>query len=84
MDKYLRQKNLSLLRVAMERSAEQVEGFLPAMVVVQLALAYSTVYYLGLDQGGIRGAINYARSQDMKMGMVNIDKFVLALIKYME
>ena len=80
MDEYLRQKNLSLLRVAMEQSTAQVDGFLPALVVVQLSLAYSTVYYLGLDQGGIRGAINHARSQDIKMGLVNINRFLQALV----
>ena len=81
VDTYLRQKNIGLLRAAMHQSYHQVQGYLPAKDVVQLCLAYSTVYYLGLDQGGIRGAINYARSQDIKMGMVSIDKFVLALME---
>ena len=78
VDIYLRQKNASQLKAAMYQSYHQYQGYLPPKDVVQLALAYSTVYYLGLDQGGIRGAINWARSQDIKMGMVNIDKFIMA------
>ena len=65
----------------MYQSYNQQQGFLPPKNVVQLSMAYSTVYYLGLDQGGIRGAINWVRSQDIKMGMVNIDKFVIALME---
>ena len=81
MDTYLRQKNIGLLRAAMYQSNHHHQGYLPPKDVVQLSMAYSTVYYLGLDQGGIRGAINWVRSQDIKMGMVNIDKFVIALME---
>jgi hypothetical protein len=61
VDTYLRLKNIGLLRAAMYLSYHHHQGFLPLKDVVQLFMAYSTVYYLGLDQGGIRGAINYAR-----------------------
>ena len=79
VDIYLRQKNIGQLEAAMHQNQHQYQGYLPPKEVVQLALAYSTVFYLGVDQGGIKGAINWARSQDIKMGMVNIDKFVQAL-----
>ena len=81
MDTYLRQKNLGLLRVAMKQSLQQDNGFLPAKEVVQLSLAYSIVYYMGLDQERIRGAINWARSQQVHMGMVNIDKYVVDIME---
>ena len=81
VDTYLRQKNLGLLRVAMKQSLQQDNGFLPAKEVVQLSLAYSIVYYMGLDQERIRGAINWARSQQVHMGMVNIDKYVVAIME---
>jgi hypothetical protein len=51
-------------------------GYLPVGEVVDLSLAYSTVYHLGLDQGGITAAVNVARSTDIKQGLVNIDAFV--------
>ena len=84
VDIYLIQKNILQLKAAMYQSYHQYQGYLPPKDVVQLSLAYSTVFYLGLDQGGIRGAINWARSQDIKMGMVNIDKFVQALMENIE
>ena len=43
---------------------------------MDLSLANSTVYHLGLDQGGITAAVNVARSVDIKQGLVNIDAFV--------
>jgi hypothetical protein len=79
VDKYLRQKNLKLLKAAMYQSHSQHQGYLHTKDVVQLTLAYSTVHYLGLSQGDIRGAIHQARSQDMKMGIVNIEMFIQAL-----
>ena len=51
-------------------------GYLPPKEVVNLALAYSTVYHLGFDQGLITSAINNARSMDIKHGLVNVDKFI--------
>ena len=51
-------------------------GYLPVGEVVDLSLAYSTVYHLGLDQGGITAALNVARSVDIRQGLVNIDAFV--------
>ena len=62
VDTYLKQKNTRLLRNALYDSAQQYEGYLPPKEVVQLSLAYSMVYYLGLSQGQIKGAINKARS----------------------
>ena len=50
-------------------------GYLPPKEVVNLSLAYSTVYHLGFDQGLIISAINNARSMDIRHGLVNIDKF---------
>ena len=80
VDKYLRQTNLNLLKDAMYQSHSQHQGYLHAKDVVQQTLAYSTVHYLGLSKGDIRGAIHSARSQDMKMGLVNIDMFIQALV----
>ena len=51
-------------------------GYLLAEDVVDLSLAYSTVYHLGLDQGGITAAVNTARSVDIRQGLVNIDTFI--------
>ena len=67
VDKYLRQKNLNLLKDAMYESHNQHQGYLHTKDVVQLTLAYSTVHYLGFNQGDIRGAIHSARSQDLRM-----------------
>lgn len=75
----LRLRNLARLRTAMEQSYKQQNGYLPPKDVVQLALAYSTVYQLGLDQGIITGAVNYSRSLDLRQGLVNIEKFVAYL-----
>ena len=51
-------------------------GYLPPKEVVNLSLAYSTVYHLGFDQGLITGAINNARSMDIRHGLVNVDRFI--------
>jgi len=75
----LRLRNLARLRSAMEQSYKQQHGYLPPKDVVQLALAYSTVYQLGLDQGIITAAVNYSRSLDLRRGLVNIEKFVAYL-----
>ena len=81
VDKYLRQKNLKLLKDAMYQSHSQHQGYLHTKDVVQLTLAYSTVHYLGLGQGDIMGAIHQARSQDIRMGLVNIDMFIQTLVE---
>ena len=82
VDKYLREKNLSLLKDAMMyQNHSQHQGYLSTKDVVQLTLAYSTVHYLGLSQLGIRGAIHSARSQDLRMGLVNIHMFIQALVE---
>ena len=56
-------------------------GYLPVSEVVDLSLAYSTVYHLGLDQGGITGAVNLARSGDIRKGLVNIQAFIQAIME---
>ena len=62
----------------MYQSYKQFQGYIPPKEVVQLALAYSTVFHLGLDQAGIQGAIYTASAS----GMVNIDTFIQAVLDY--
>ena len=92
VDDALKKKNIEKLKHAMYQSYRQQEGwwfnysfrnsrvlclgYLPAGEVVDLSLAYSTVYHLGLDQGGITAAVNTARSMDIRQGLVNIDNFI--------
>ena len=78
----MKQKNVGRLNGAMHQSYNQYQGYLPPKDVVQLALAYSTVYHLGLDQGGISGAIGRARDTDGSMGMVHIERFIQATLEY--
>ena len=78
----MKQKNVERLKGAMYQSYNQYQGYLPAKDVVQLALAYSTVYHLGLDKVGIRGAIGRARDTDGSMWMVHIERFIQATLEY--
>ena len=55
------------------------KGYLPAGEVVDLSVAYSTVYHLGLDQGSITAAVNTARSVEIRSGLVNINSFINAI-----
>ena len=82
VDSHMKQKNVARLKAAMYQSYHQYQGYLPPKDVVQLSLAYSTVFYLGMDQGGIRGAIDCARDHSDRLGMVNIDKFIQAIVDY--
>ena len=56
-------------------------GYLPANEVVELSLAYSTVYHLGLESGVITSSVNLARSTDIRHGLVNIEAFISALLQ---
>ena len=47
--------------------------------MVDLSVAYSTVYHLGLDQGSITAAVNTARSVEIRSGLVNINSFINAI-----
>ena len=82
VDMHMKQKNVARLKAAMYQSYHQYQGYLPPKDVVQLSLAYSTVFYLGMDQGGIRGAIDCAMDHSGRLGMVNIDKFIQAILDY--
>ena len=53
-----------------------ISGYLPPKEVANLALAFSTVYHLGFDQGLIVAAVSDARSTDIRHGMVNVEKFI--------
>ena len=64
----------SRLMTAMAAHSRFEAGFLPALDVVQLSLAYCTVLGIsGLDTGHIRQAINIARS--------NTEKFINKIFK---
>ena len=82
VDRQMKQKNVGRLAGAMYQSYNQYQGNLPPKDVVQLALAYSTVYHLGLYQGGIRGAIERARNTGGGMGRVHIGTFIQAKLEY--
>ena len=47
--------------------------------MVDLSLAYSTVYHLGLDKGRITTALNIARTVGIRQGMVSIMAFIQAM-----
>ena len=57
VDRSMKQKHVVRLKAAMYQSYKQYQGYIPPKEVVQLALAYSTVFHLGLDPAGIQGAI---------------------------
>ena len=82
VDSQMKQKNVGRLKAAMYQNYNQYQGYLPPKDVVQLTLAYSTVYSLGIDQGGTREAIDFAMDNDVKIGMVNIDKCIQAILEY--
>ena len=75
----LEQEDVDLLQEALHQSHDQHQGYLSPGAVVQTCLSQIIVHNMCLDQGGIRQAIHAARSQDFKMGLVNIDKFIQAL-----
>ena len=79
VDSSMKQKHVVRLKAAMYQSYKQYQGCIPPKEVVQLALAYSTVFHLGLDQAGIQGAIYSAMDN---RGMVNIDTFIQAVLDY--
>ena len=54
-------------------------GYLPVGEMVDLSLAYSTVYNLGLDKGGITAAVNVASTVGTRQGMVSIMAFIQAM-----
>ena len=54
-------------------------GYLPVREMVDLSLAYSTVYNLGLDKGRITTALNIARTVGIRQGMVSIMAFIQAM-----
>ena len=78
VDSSMKQKHVVRLKAAMYQSYKQCQGYIPPKEVVQLALAYSTVFHLGLDQAGIQGAIYSASGR----GVVNIDTFIQAVLDY--
>ena len=53
-------------------------GYLPVRDMVDLSLAFSTVYNLGLDKGGITAAVNMARTVGTRHGTVSIMAFIQA------
>ena len=55
-------------------------GYLPVGEMVDLSLAYSTVYNLGLDKGGITAAVNVASTLVTRQGMVSILAFIQAIM----
>ena len=79
-DRQMRQKNVGRLKGAMYQSYNQYQGYLPPKDMVQLALAYSTVYHLGMDQGGIREAVEWALDKEKNMGMASIERFIEAIL----
>ena len=64
----------------MYQSYSQYQGYLPPKDMVQLALAYSTVYHLGMDQGGIREAVEWALDREVNVGMASIERFIEAIL----
>ena len=74
------QNNIGKLRGAMYGSYNQYHGLLPPKDTVQLSMAYSTVYSMGMDQGSIREAVEGAREQGR--GMVNIEQFISAIMQF--
>ena len=82
VDTSMRQKHVNRMKAAMYQSYNQSQGFLPAKEVVQLALASSTVFHLGLDKAVIREAIVVSRGQRGEGVMVNIDTFIMTILDY--
>ena len=82
VDTNMKQKHVNRLKAAMYQSYNQSHGFLPPKEVVQLSLAYSTVFHLGLDQAGIKEAIFVSRGQRGEGVRVNIDTFINTILDY--
>ena len=82
VDSNMKQKHVMRMKGAMYQSYNQNQGYLPPKEVVQLALAYSTVFHLGLDQAGIKEAICGARGHKVDREMVNIETFIQTILEY--
>ena len=52
-------------------------GYIPGREMIDLSLAYSTVYHLGLDKGGITTAVNIARTVGTRQYHTNNKYFIL-------
>ena len=81
LDREMKLKNVMRLKTAMYSSYNQHQGYLPPSDVVQLTLAYSTVFHLDLDSDKIRHAVE--KCLGGKNSLVNIEiftKYVLDVI----
>ena len=79
-DSYLGQEEVSLLKEVLDGTDHHHHGYLPPKVLVQLCLSHIIVHNICVEPGNIRQAIHIARSQDIKMGLVNINRFLQALV----
>ena len=81
LDREMKLKNVMRLKTAMYSSYNQHQGYLPPSDVVQLTLAYSTVFHLDLHPDQIRH--NVEKCLGGKNSLVNIEiftKYVLDVI----
>lgn len=73
-DREIRLKNVMRLKSAMYSSYNQHQGYLPPKDVVQLSLAYSTVFHLKLDMDDLRDAVQ--KCLGGRNSLVNIETFI--------
>ena len=73
-DREVRLKNVMRLKSAMYSSYNQHQGYLPPKDVVQLSLAYSTVFHLKLDLDNLRDAVQ--RCLGGPNSWVHIESFI--------
>ena len=74
LDREMKLKNVMRLKTAMYSSYNQHQGYLPPKDVVQLTLAYSTVFHLELDPLTIREAVE--RCLGGRNSLVNVEIFI--------
>ena len=74
LDREMKLKNVMRLKTAMYASYNQHQGYLPPKDVVQLTLAYSTVFHLEVDPRTIRDAVE--KCLGGRNSLVNVEIFI--------
>ena len=75
-DREVRLKNVMRLKSALYSSLAQHQGYLPPKEVVQLALAYTTVFHLKLELEDLRQAVERSLGSGGNNSKVNIEAFI--------
>ena len=75
-EREVRLKNVMRLKSALYSSLAQHQGYVPPKDVVQLALAYTTVFHLKLELEDLRQAVERSLGSGGNNSKVNIESFI--------